>query len=461
MSATYGVLHGPRAAQMYGIGSCIVTIALGYRNDVIAVIAAAMAVVASEACLPTAAAVCVAVCAGATCIKASRVTKILACCVFALTGGVLRPHLTARFAQLIAFVLTIVMATIRRTRIRVIQHTIIAAVGVALCVGYAVLPEAGRAIRRLRGGLPQGYTLLAHAKDATGRVSVLEEQARQVRFLISDHSILGGRYTAQEFERETIFAQFHVHEAVRLTEGPGDRALCLGLGIGVVAQALHEHGVAVTAVEIDASVARFAQRYFGVRGPNIVVRDATRYLDEAKRNQFDYVVHDVFTGGAVPLPMFSVKTFAAIRDVMHEDGVLALNFVGAINETQSAAVRAVAAVWGRLRSVFQHVDAYTEDYSSLVHNVVFFASDKRQRLRFRKPLPQDFLGSSIREDTLLSFEDHRLEYGALPRVAPQDATDRVINAGQWITASEHWKSMRKILHGSVWYALAAADAIEK
>lgn len=509
MSATNGVLHGPRTAQLHGaiafaLVICLVQLVHRFGRsfsfrDLVGVSSSLIAIIATAAFQPHVAAVCAAISAGTGAFTASLVLQLNVAVVF---GAVLAvPMESAPSAQAVRLLQTCILAltamvavpasngvsksqkrgTKRKPKKSILANTKfrrLVALLVSAVVGYAVLPEAGKSVGRsfYPRTLPEGYTLLAHEKGATGRISVLEERERGVRFLISDHSILGGRYTQREYRKETIFAQFHVHEAVRLTQRPGDangdneeggrngRALCLGLGIGVVAQALHDIGCDVHAVEIDAAVARFAWRYFGVRGPRVDVLDATKYLDRAQRDKtarFDYVVHDVFTGGAVPLPMFSIATLRAVRKVMLDDGVLALNFVGALDKPPTAATRAVSGVWARLAAVFKHVTAFAEEGESKVHNVVFFASDVPERMQFRRPVQEDFLGSVIRENTLSSFETRRIDRSSLPTVSGELVSDKEINAGQWLTATEHWKAMRNILNDSVWYALAAAEPREQ
>lgn len=331
--------------------------------------------------------------------------------------------------------------------------------------------------RMIPWNLPQGYTLLEQLQGTTGLISVLEEDERKVRLMLSDHSILGGAYIEPGYEAETVFAQFHVHEAVRLTKFPGEpshaqpggrdgRALCIGMGMGVVSQALHTLGSDVDVVEIDAAVAALAKRHFAFNGPRVHIMDAKHYLSNAQqrvRNRslppYEYVVHDVFTGGAVPLSMFSVETFNAIRNVMTPDGVLALNFVGALdNPPTSTASRAVAAVRARLREVFEYVCAFSEADGKRVHNIVFFASNVKERMTFRQPTERDFLSSSNRRDALMSFQQRRLRPEQLgPRMPLKAATDHTINAGQWVTAKDHWKAMRNVLSADVWWAVARSS----
>lgn len=353
-------------------------------------------------------------------------------------------------------------------------------VAAALFAGGVIEPGAARLRPR---AMPRGYRVLAQAEGVTGLVSVVQgtsgaagSKSFGYRFLTCDHSVLGGAYTDPGYESETIFGQFHVHEAVRLTRLPGEpadavggregRALCIGMGVGVVADALHALGCDVDVVEIDAAVARFARDYFrmGVPPQRVHVQDAVVYLADAQQRvatgdmaRYDYVIHDVFTGGAVPLAVFSPATFFAIRNVMTPTGVLAVNFVGALDTPPTTrATRAVAAIHARLSAAFNHVTAFTdENNSSTMHNIVFFASNTATRLEFRAPVERDFLGSGIRRDTLRAFPAQRLGAGALGRrMAASDATDWRIDAGQWVTARAHWRMMRSQFPRTLWDGLA-------
>lgn len=348
-----------------------------------------------------------------------------------------------------------------------------------------VIAPIGWQVRRflLRPALPKGYQVIAQKRSVTGLVSVVEDHNREIRFLTCDHSVLGGIYISDQFYGENIFGQFHVHEAVRLSRKPGEiageetggsegRALCIGLGIGVVANALHALGSHVDAVEIDPAVAFYAREYFHFRPENLHVEDAQKFLESARSfvyegdmAPYDYVVHDVFTGGTVPLNLFSVDTFSAVQDVMAQDGVLVVNFVGAVSNDPSLtggearkakqAFAAVAAVAARLRALFPFVRAFSDGEESSVHNIVFFASSEENRVQFREVTDRDMMRSGIRENALMSFEEHELGPEIMNFMDASQATDKVINGGQWVTAAEHWRVVRKEFTNELWPAMAS------
>ena len=101
-----------------------------------------------------------------------------------------------------------------------------------------------------------------------------------------------------------------------------------GLGIGTTAKSFHNSGINVSIVEIDPIIHSFAQRYFGlpqVKG-QVAFADGRRFIEDAARHgeKWDFVVHDVFTGGKVPERLFTREMWKATKEVLKENGVLAV-----------------------------------------------------------------------------------------------------------------------------------------
>lgn len=101
-----------------------------------------------------------------------------------------------------------------------------------------------------------------------------------------------------------------------------------GLGIGTTPSALVSHGIDTTVVEIDPVVYEFAQKYFELRENNpAVVEDAVKYTARAAnetKEVYDYIVHDVFTGGAEPVDLFTLEFFQNLYTLLKPDGVVAI-----------------------------------------------------------------------------------------------------------------------------------------
>lgn len=100
-----------------------------------------------------------------------------------------------------------------------------------------------------------------------------------------------------------------------------------GLGIGTTPSALVAHGIDTTVVEIDPVVHEFAAKYFDLKENNEpAIADAVSYtagLVEAKKT-YNYIVHDVFTGGAEPVDLFTLEFLQGLSDLLDRNGVIAI-----------------------------------------------------------------------------------------------------------------------------------------
>ncbi|KAJ2778623.1 hypothetical protein GGI15_004123 [Coemansia interrupta] len=301
-----------------------------------------------------------------------------------------------------------------------------------------------------------------HMRDesVTGWVTVADEHERGLRLLRSGHSIIGGHWNST---RESIFGVFYYADAVRLVRGvpqANERALQIGLGIGVSARSLHEQHVRVDVVEIDPAVHRAAVEFFGLpRALNAVhLRDARGFIDDAPAAAYDYVVHDVFTGGSVPAALFSREAVAQLRRIMRPAGVLAMNYVGVPSDT-----RVLAHVTATLRTAFEHVRLFgefaTEDESGAplsrkaqmdtMVNMMFFASNRP--IVFRKHKPDR---DTIRGTMLAGMLHNEIPLHRLPTDGVRPLTDRWNPLTQWqvATAVEHWHTMRRLFPEEYWLA---------
>lgn len=100
-----------------------------------------------------------------------------------------------------------------------------------------------------------------------------------------------------------------------------------GLGVGTTPAALITHGIDTTVVEIDPVVYEFATKYFTLpKNFTPELRDAVEYVKDAKNtgSKFDYIVHDVFTGGVEPVDLFTLEFMHGLHDLLADDGVIAV-----------------------------------------------------------------------------------------------------------------------------------------
>lgn len=103
-----------------------------------------------------------------------------------------------------------------------------------------------------------------------------------------------------------------------------------GLGIGTSADALIRHGIETDIVELDPVVYRYAKEYFGLaENHTVYIEDALVFIarelaKDSQQKRYDYILHDVFTGGAVPAALFTQEVFLGLRTLMSDDGVIAI-----------------------------------------------------------------------------------------------------------------------------------------
>jgi spermidine synthase len=85
------------------------------------------------------------------------------------------------------------------------------------------------------------------------------------------------------------------------------------------------HGVTVSIAELDPAVYRYARDYFSFPQPTgqVFLEDA-RLVLARRTQQYDYIVHDVFTGGSVPGSLFTAETWRDVQANLKPHGVLAV-----------------------------------------------------------------------------------------------------------------------------------------
>lgn len=74
---------------------------------------------------------------------------------------------------------------------------------------------------------------------------------------------------------------------------------------------------------------KYAIQYFNLPPNHIpVIQDAVKYVKKAQSSskpiQYDYIVHDVFTGGAEPAELFTYEFLKGLEALLKDDGVIAI-----------------------------------------------------------------------------------------------------------------------------------------
>jgi len=329
----------------------------------------------------------------------------------------------------------------------------------------------------------ENYTILARQESLTGYVSVLENNADNAfRLLRCDHSLLGGEWlvTPEAYRKgqrrpESIFAVFVLLEAIRLVK-PIDpsvptlddsqkSALNIGLGIGTAPNAMIAHGINTTIVEIDPVVHHYATKYFGLSPDHTaVIRDAVSYVAQksvTNPGSFNYIIHDVFTGGAEPVYLFTTEFMRGLYNLLKDDGVVAINYAGDLSLGSTRLVlNTIHAIFPACRLFRDQPASETlkpgeADFINMVVICVKNDGGKgKKAITFREPLQEDFLGSIARQNFLMPKEQLEVKYDY---VKPEDGgkTMGKADVGELERyhkegAVSHWKIMRQVLPAGVW-----------
>ncbi|KAL8689782.1 MAG: hypothetical protein Q9218_004624 [Villophora microphyllina] len=326
-----------------------------------------------------------------------------------------------------------------------------------------------------------GYSLVARQESITGYISVLDNEKDGFRVMRCDHSLLGGEWHPPAGKvsglREPVYAIFVMLEAVRLVqaaessaaaeeirEGQED-ALIIGLGIGTTPSALIAHGISTTIVEIDPVVHSFATKHFNLPSNHTaIIQDATIWVDHTlnirNHKTYDYIIHDVFTGGAEPIDLFTTEFLQGLKGLLKAEGVIAINYAGdLLLPTAARVVRTILAVFPSCRLFREEPAPATtiKPQKTDFTNMVLFCRSVPGSFTFRDPTKEDFLGSGAREFSLLP----RHEVGSwsfftgkigdeLDVIRKNNTRRKDVEKAQLESALGHWAVMRTVLPDAVW-----------
>ena len=74
----------------------------------------------------------------------------------------------------------------------------------------------------------------------------------------------------------------------------------------------------------------FAKKYFNLaQNHTSIIGDAVDFVSDMQtpfpnRKMYDYIIHDVFTGGAEPIDLFTREFLMDLRELLSSEGVVAI-----------------------------------------------------------------------------------------------------------------------------------------
>ncbi len=231
------------------------------------------------------------------------------------------------------------------------------------------------------GQSTKDFTVLHAEESHYGWVRVVNDERKGYRLLLSDSSVL----SAMEIEHGRTLLGYQVILGLvpHVFRPSASQALLIGLGGGHVARDLKTKGLATDTIEIDPVVAEMAKRYFNFQPTGEFIVGDARYEIKKLNKQYDFIIHDCFTGGSEPTHMLTVEMLSQLRGMLSEEGVLALNYVG---YTKGDGANAVTSVYKTLASLLPNIKVFITDKGDLT-DFIFLAS--KQALILDKSKQED------------------------------------------------------------------------
>jgi len=218
------------------------------------------------------------------------------------------------------------------------------------------------------------FTEVARANSHFGNLQVFESREGRRRFYLND---LLTQNTYDPISRSSLsmftYALYHLSKGYTPDL---KRALCLGMGVGIVPRRLAADGLQVDVVEINPAVVPLAERWFDFprSAVNLHLDDARHFL-RVSTNRYDTIQLDAFLGDSSPSHLMTREAFSEIRGLLNPGGTLVINsfvhFEKGKDFFGASLHRTLAAVFAEVRV---HV--------SPGGNVFFVASD-RSPLKYR------------------------------------------------------------------------------
>lgn len=201
--------------------------------------------------------------------------------------------------------------------------------------------------------------VLHQAESIYGWVRVVDNKASGARLLLSDASVLSAMSLSNG---QTLLHYQTIVASLPVLRPAASEALLVGLGGGHIARELKAKGLNTDTIEIDPVVAQASLNFFGFQPTGDFIVGDARYEVKKLNKEYDFIIHDCFTGGSEPTHLLTVEMLSDLRRLLKQDGILALNYVGF---TRGEGTEAVASVYKTLKSVLPNVKVFITEKTEL------------------------------------------------------------------------------------------------
>ncbi|MEE8241248.1 MAG: fused MFS/spermidine synthase [Nitrospirales bacterium] len=205
------------------------------------------------------------------------------------------------------------------------------------------------------------------------------------RYLVLDRTFHAIMWRVDPIPLYLPYSQLFV-AALALPPDP-TRALIMGQGGGSVAKWLAHYWpeLEVDIVEVDPSVVRVAEEYFGYTPPprhRVYVNDARVFLREAE-GLYDVIWVDVFARHMIPFHLTTQEFFSDLRSRLHPEGVVVVNLASSGEGPDRERAQAVITT---MRTVFPAIESFGvappwKTEQARAENLLFFAGAPVAQMR--------------------------------------------------------------------------------
>lgn len=238
-----------------------------------------------------------------------------------------------------------------------------------------------QALQRDRIPTWPGHTEIARTNSHFGLMQVISSTDQRRRYYLNDF-LIQNSYDAVQKRSLSLFTELLAGLSEAYTPSTR-RALCIGMGVGIVPMRLARSGIQVDVVEINPAVVPLAQSYFDFDPTkvNLAIDDARHFL-ATNRDRYDTIHLDAFVGDSMPSHLMTREAFQAIKDHLEPNGTLVINsFVSFLPGRDFLGT----SLHRTLRHVFKEVAIHASDTG----NVFYVASDRTPLDPVRTPRFQE------------------------------------------------------------------------
>jgi len=308
-------------------------------------------------------------------------------------------------------------------------------------------------------------TILDQEYGDFGLVSVVEltKNDYQLRALFHGKSILGGYWKVEG--HVSIFCAFDIMELSLYAISEPRNALIIGLGVGTFVKRFIDKKIVCDVVEIDPLVVKYASQHFGFSSNGkVIIEDALLFLErnavsQDLKSHYDIIVHDVFAGD-MTTDLFTFKMFSIIQQLLSENGIFVLNFVGDPNSLRASMMyNTLRQLWKNVRCIFDETPDAT---SSHIGNMVFFTSQSKIAFSVPSHVPRNTVRYS-RDWVLTHFDELEIHFDSrnYENVPIASSNNRELIQFDQASKDKFWQMMLDLFPQEVWDKISSNVNVNK